>query len=200
MLTFILLSGNALSSLGRKEDSLLVWEQGYGNAVHESTDLKQLLELEELLAIAKQSKPVVCEDHAMDASTCDTKIVVSENHVLDSSSTDTSTTEKKIVVYEDHVIDSSSTTMLTSETGASIQSKSENIHEKPNDNTETCSRSNETIKINRKVFITGLPKTKSISLDFRLSRGIAQVSLMCLIIVFSCLICLCTYKCFYMDK
>ncbi|KAG1347909.1 suppressor of RPS4-RLD 1 [Cocos nucifera] len=171
-----ILKGNALSALGRKEDALLVWEQGYGNAVHESTDLKQLLELEELLAIAKQSKPVVCEDHAVDASTCDTKVVVSENHVLDSSTTNMSTTEKKVVVYEDHVLESSSMTTLTSETGSFSQSKSENMHEKPNHTTEPCSRSNETIKINRKVFVTGLPKTKSISLDFRLSRGIAQVN------------------------
>ncbi|XP_038970384.1 suppressor of RPS4-RLD 1-like [Phoenix dactylifera] len=194
-----ILKGNALSALGRKEDALLVWEEGYGNAVHESTDLKQLLELEELLAVAKQSEPVVCEDHAMDASTCDTKVVVSENHVLDSSNTNMSTTEKKVVVCEDHVIDSSSTTTLTSEIGSFIQSKSDNMHEKPNDTAETCSRSNETIKINRKLFV-GLPKTKSISLDFRLSRGIAQVSLMCFIIKFSHLICPYTYKCFYTGK
>lgn len=35
-------------------DALLVWEQGYEHALHQSTDLKQLLELEELFVTAKQ--------------------------------------------------------------------------------------------------------------------------------------------------
>ncbi|CAJ1929408.1 unnamed protein product [Sphenostylis stenocarpa] len=43
----------AVSSLGRKGDAVLVWEQGYEHAQHQSSDLKLLLELEELLTTAK---------------------------------------------------------------------------------------------------------------------------------------------------
>lgn len=53
--------GSALSVLGRKENALLVWEQGYEHALHQSVDLKQLLELEELIATAKQGNGALCE-------------------------------------------------------------------------------------------------------------------------------------------
>ncbi|KAI3495744.1 hypothetical protein L1887_38090 [Cichorium endivia] len=36
----------AYSALGRKDDVVMVWEQGYELAVYQSADLKQLLELE----------------------------------------------------------------------------------------------------------------------------------------------------------
>lgn len=48
-------TGHAYSALGRKDDAVMVWEQGYEHAIHQSADLKQLLELEELLTSAKQS-------------------------------------------------------------------------------------------------------------------------------------------------
>ena len=57
--------GNALSVLGRKADALLVWEQGYEHALHQSTDLKQLLELEELLTAAKQGNDASSETHGL---------------------------------------------------------------------------------------------------------------------------------------
>ena len=53
--------GSALSVLGRQENALLVWEQGYEHALHQSADLKQLLELEELIETAKQGKNTLCE-------------------------------------------------------------------------------------------------------------------------------------------
>ncbi|KAF5752853.1 suppressor of RPS4-RLD 1 isoform X1 [Tripterygium wilfordii] len=42
-----ILKGHALSALGRKEDAYRAWEQGYEQALSQSADLKQLLELEE---------------------------------------------------------------------------------------------------------------------------------------------------------
>ncbi|XP_047315854.1 suppressor of RPS4-RLD 1 [Impatiens glandulifera] len=54
LLQAYILKGRAFSSLGKKEDALLVWEQGYDYALRQSTDLKQLLELEELLKDGRQ--------------------------------------------------------------------------------------------------------------------------------------------------
>ena len=48
--------GHAFSALGRKEDAIAVWEHGYEHALRKSADLKQLLELEELLTVAKPGK------------------------------------------------------------------------------------------------------------------------------------------------
>ncbi|XP_074308821.1 suppressor of RPS4-RLD 1 [Silene latifolia] len=44
-----ILKGHAYSALGRKDDAVLVWKQGYDQALNQFADLKQLLELEELL-------------------------------------------------------------------------------------------------------------------------------------------------------
>ncbi|CAL0313437.1 unnamed protein product [Lupinus luteus] len=58
-----ILKGHALSELGKKADALLVWEQGYQHAQYHYADLKQLLELEELLAAAKQHNDALCDTH-----------------------------------------------------------------------------------------------------------------------------------------
>ncbi|CAH9089930.1 unnamed protein product [Cuscuta epithymum] len=50
-----ILKGHALSVLGKRVEAILVWQQGYEHAVQRCTDLKQLLELEELLAIARST-------------------------------------------------------------------------------------------------------------------------------------------------
>ncbi|KAM7251670.1 hypothetical protein ACFE04_023553 [Oxalis oulophora] len=49
-----ILKGRAFTALGRANDALLVWEKGYQNALSHSTDLKHLLEIEELLKNARQ--------------------------------------------------------------------------------------------------------------------------------------------------
>ncbi|XP_014520847.1 suppressor of RPS4-RLD 1 isoform X2 [Vigna radiata var. radiata] len=56
-----ILKGRAVSALGRRADALLVWEQGYEHAQHQSADLKLVLELEELLTTAKQGNNALCE-------------------------------------------------------------------------------------------------------------------------------------------
>ncbi|TXG59325.1 hypothetical protein EZV62_013898 [Acer yangbiense] len=68
LLQAYILKGRAYFELGRKEDALLVWEKGYEHALNQSADLKQLLELEELLTAAKQDKSVPLENHAADSS------------------------------------------------------------------------------------------------------------------------------------
>ncbi|WVZ24465.1 hypothetical protein V8G54_003009 [Vigna mungo] len=61
LLQAYILKGSALCVLGRKENALLVWEQGYEHALHQSADLKQMLELEELIATARQENNAPCE-------------------------------------------------------------------------------------------------------------------------------------------
>ncbi|KAG4175931.1 hypothetical protein ERO13_A11G217900v2 [Gossypium hirsutum] len=65
-----ILKGHAFSALGRKEDAIAVWERGYEHALRKSADLKQLLELEELLTAAKPGKQDIS--------------FISDNHVADS--------------------------------------------------------------------------------------------------------------------
>ncbi|KAF5736201.1 suppressor of RPS4-RLD 1 isoform X1 [Tripterygium wilfordii] len=57
-----ILKGHALSALGRKADAILVWEKGYEHALSQSADLKQLLELEELLTNVKEERNVSCNN------------------------------------------------------------------------------------------------------------------------------------------
>lgn len=65
--------GHALSVLGRKADALLVWEQGYQHALYQCADLKQLLELEELLTTAKQENNAFCETHRLSVPQSESK-------------------------------------------------------------------------------------------------------------------------------
>ena len=102
-LLFFLLPGKALTALDKKEDALLVWKQGYEIAVRDTTDLKQLLELEELVSSVKICETTESSDHVMDASPCDTKVVISEDRVVDKSSTATTVADTKTVVCEEAI-------------------------------------------------------------------------------------------------
>ncbi|KAH9663845.1 Suppressor of RPS4-RLD 1 [Citrus sinensis] len=75
LLQAYILKGCAFSALGRKEEALSVWEKGYEHALHQSADLKQFLELEELLTAAKQDRSVTCE---YDVSNSMSSLTVSE--------------------------------------------------------------------------------------------------------------------------
>ncbi|WRX10011.1 Tetratricopeptide repeat - like 5 [Theobroma cacao] len=66
LLQAYILKGCAFSALGRKEDAIAVWEHGYDHALRQSADLKQLLELEELLTVAKpgkQDRSITSDNH-----------------------------------------------------------------------------------------------------------------------------------------
>ncbi|KAK8710336.1 hypothetical protein V6N13_145666 [Hibiscus sabdariffa] len=69
LLQAYILKGRAFSALGRKDDAIAVWEQGYEHALRQPADLKQLLELEELLRVAKPGKQDIS--------------IISDNHVVD---------------------------------------------------------------------------------------------------------------------
>ncbi|XVE87035.1 hypothetical protein DITRI_Ditri18aG0083500 [Diplodiscus trichospermus] len=69
LLQAYILKGRAFFALGRKEDAIAVWEQGYEHALRHSADLKQLLELEEHLKVVKPGKQDISS--------------TSDNHVVD---------------------------------------------------------------------------------------------------------------------
>ncbi|XP_043715068.1 suppressor of RPS4-RLD 1 isoform X2 [Telopea speciosissima] len=210
LLQAYILKGRALSALGRKEDALLIWEQGYECAIHQSADLKQLLELEELLACAKRNGTIVSEDHVMKSSsptmldsdsgcenncnasdtseiyrksvytseteskssdTCEIDGISSDAREIDGKSSDTSETRSKSSDTSETCSKSSNTSATRSKSSDASEERSES-----KDISEIRSKLGDESKRNHKFFTSGISKNKSISLDFRLSRGIAQVN------------------------
>ncbi|KAJ4963031.1 hypothetical protein NE237_022970 [Protea cynaroides] len=220
LLQAYILKGRALSALGRKEDALLIWEQGFECAIHQSADLKQLLELEELLTCAKKNRTIVSEDHASKSSSptmsvsgsgCETRFKSSDTseicgksiytsetdskssdsceidgkssdaHEIDGKSCDTSETRSKSRdTHETHsknsdISETSSKFSNTSE-ACSKSSNASEVRSESKDISGIRSKLDDESKRNHKLFTSGISKNKSISLDFRLSRGIAQVN------------------------
>ncbi|KAL5993850.1 hypothetical protein ACLOJK_038207 [Asimina triloba] len=167
-------SGRALSALGKMDDAILVWEHGYKSAVRQSADLKQLMELEELLASTKQNETVSCNGHAMESSSMTTSASdsVSEIH---SKSSDRHKIQGKSM--DDNIVESSIIISSSPDSGPEVQNKAtpgNAVRSKSTNTSEIRDKSKVRPAVNQKVSVTGIPKTKSISLDFRLSRGIAQ--------------------------
>ncbi|XP_061948609.1 suppressor of RPS4-RLD 1 isoform X2 [Populus nigra] len=261
LLQAYILKGRAFSSLGRKDDALLVWEQGYEHALHQSADLKQLLELEELLKFAKQDRSAGCETHVVESrlsigsrnvlgihsksgdnfeihkgisdevgrslklvpeSGCHTNEKSSEtsknpskasdkselcselrdapeiccksgyNFDMDNGLSDKAEGNQKpgILVNDNHDILDLPNHVSESCSGVSnaseLSSRLSMIPGNLGDTSEILSKSSNKVNMhnevtdetkgNKKLCVTRISKTKSISVDFRLSRGIAQVN------------------------
>ncbi|XP_009768272.1 suppressor of RPS4-RLD 1 [Nicotiana sylvestris] len=240
LLQAYILKGRAFSALGKKEEALLIWEQGHEHAVHQSADLKQLLELEELLKNAKQNITAATNNHSVESSgpesntgpllctksaeTCDigkasdrklkecsSGMLVSceksnDSSVLQNSSSNNAKKHKKsdrqpnglherqangtknnckklgypsLVCSElsDISEDSRKSSAVTSE--SSEQSEPNELQEilcQLNNKCDVRLELTEKGKRNKKFCVTRINKTKSINVDFRLSRGIAQVN------------------------
>uniref|UniRef100_A0A5B6ZGZ4 Putative tetratricopeptide repeat protein 13 isoform X1 n=1 Tax=Davidia involucrata TaxID=16924 RepID=A0A5B6ZGZ4_DAVIN len=228
-----ILKGRAFSALGRKEDALLVWEQGYEYAVRQSADLKQLLELEELLAIAKRNSSISCENHAVESSG---SLPASEPEpLISSNSSEICNNHSKLSGEFELHSESSNSSEIHSESNyrsdvpneSSDKIKNKKFDSQPNGTYGTqlngtynildksgdesrfwnelsdtsdsssklsliCNKSSEISEIrgrssdkfdihneakrNKKFCVTRIPKTKSINVDMRLSRGIAKVN------------------------
>jgi hypothetical protein len=210
--------GHALSALGRKADALLVWEQGYEHTQHQSADLKQLLELEELLVKAKEDNNAVYQTNASpmpqaksDSSsnrnlteTCESQAKLSGNTSGKSEivlkSTDKFDARNELntegrelnkcdgqVNGSPDVIDnlrynseSSDTSescdkVFTNSGESSDSNDAAEILRKPSFKFTFPSEKNSEARKNKKFSVARVSKTKSISVDFRLSRGIAEV-------------------------
>lgn len=122
-----ILKGHALAALGKGFDALQTWKQGYGSVLDQSVDLKQLLELQDLLANSK-----------------DDSSVVSDGQIAESPK--------------------DSPSSMTSSSNSTCKSPVKTVErEKP-------------LQRENAVASQVTQKTRSISLDLRLSRGIAQVN------------------------
>ncbi|TMX02833.1 hypothetical protein EJD97_019645 [Solanum chilense] len=240
LLQAYIFKGRALSALGKKEEAILIWEQGYEHAVHQSADLKQLLELEELLKIAKQNTAVGSNNHSVHSSgpesntgpplstksgetcdiskasdrelkTCSSGMLESSeksknSSVLQNSSSNNAKKHKKIeseskelherqanktnnnckkLGYPSLVGSELSDISEDSRKSSAVTSESSEQSE-PNELQEILSQLNNKCDVrvelsdegkrNKKFCVTRVNKTKSINVDFRLSRGIAQVN------------------------
>ncbi|GFY81036.1 tetratricopeptide repeat (TPR)-like superfamily protein [Actinidia rufa] len=244
LLQAYLLKGHAFSALGRKEDALLVWEQGHEYALRQSADLKQLLELEELLSVAKQNTNISIESHVMEKSESSLS-VADAGSFISSKSSDSCNNHNKLSVEFELCSESSDTSDIPSKSNGKFDIHNEsfdnvrkngkfdgqpngncndqsngtycsqpngtyNILNESSDESELCSELSDSgnkssvirskssklpeissqssdkstedkelsdeVKKNKKFCVTRISKTKSISVDFRLSRGIAQVN------------------------
>ncbi|KAG5028907.1 hypothetical protein JHK87_012421 [Glycine soja] len=200
-----ILKGSALSVLGRQENALLVWEQGYEHALHQSADLKQLLELEELIETAKQGKNTLetlkiqdtlgtpaelCGDATGDKSeTClnsaDNSDLKHESHDEDRDSNKSdgqvngSPDVLDILSYNSESCNDSSDASESSEKVSTNSGDSSNIPEIFRNPISKFIFSDERkgeARKNKKFCIAQISNTNSISVDFRLSRGIAEVN------------------------
>ncbi|CAI8585635.1 unnamed protein product [Vicia faba] len=218
-----ILKGHALFALGRKADALMVWEQGFELAQHQSAYLKQLLELEELLVKEKQGNnasyetnglPMVqaksdsscnknltetCESHA---KLCDNTSDKSEiflkstdkfdaKNELNSEGRESNKCDGQVNGSPD-VIDnlcynsescndssdnSESCDKVFTNSGESRDSNdAPEILKKPSFKFTFPSKKSSEARKNKKFSVARISKTKSISVDFRLSRGIAEVN------------------------
>ncbi|CAK7337777.1 unnamed protein product [Dovyalis caffra] len=254
LLQAYILKGRAFSSLGRKEDALLVWEQGYEHALRQSADLKQLLELKELLKFAKQDRSAGCETHVDESrfsieprnvpDICSksgdnfeiqkgisNKVPESGSHTNENSS-ETSTNSSKVSDNSELFGEPRNAPEVCSKSGDKfdmhnglsdkagrnekpgiLTNGSHDILDSPNQVSESCSGISNAFELssrlsmipgnlgdtseilskssnkasvhnevpdetkrNKKLCVTRISKSKSISIDFRLSRGIAQVN------------------------
>ncbi|KAK2967664.1 hypothetical protein RJ640_030535 [Escallonia rubra] len=228
LLQAYVLKGHAFSALGRKDDAVMVWEQGYEYAVRQSADLKQLLELEELLTCAKQNRNTSCKTHALELSglaaseswrsklseTCENQDKTSfkfeqlselretleigskrdsshvHGHLEDTMNghrkfdgTPNKTYEGQLNGSHDihtKLGDSSESYSNMSDTSESFNKSSPiAVCSKLSDISDVRNRSSERsdeAKKDKKFNVSRISKAKSINVDFRLSRGIAQVN------------------------
>ena len=213
--------GRALLALGRKQEALLVLEQGYNIALQQTSDVKQLLELDELLNAARPEiddvtlnhlaaeTPVSsCATQKIDNCQVPTSMAVSESgacsngntHELGEKSMDASKLSgaaselrNGLAYKEKENVNSgsqingkpSSNGSDLSETsdrlgdlsviGNKLSSKSGSVSKQSLTAEARSGGSNETKINNNKCTIARISETHSISVDFRLSRGIAQV-------------------------
>ncbi|KAL8193688.1 hypothetical protein R6Q57_026380 [Mikania cordata] len=231
LLQAYILKGRAYSSLGRKDDAVLVWEQGYEHAVHQSSDLKQLLELEELLTDAKKSMAASSDKDAKQLSEWSVSKSVHTNsdkssetcntHTISSLGSETCGDSREVLQIESKPIEISytpngakndkiegpksfhmgpngnhdkqqnGTCNISIDVGARSEARSSTSDNHNNSDTipkisllssissdipDMPSEPSNDAKGNKKFSVARISKAKSINVDFRLSRGIAQVN------------------------
>lgn len=227
----LFLLGHAFSAMGKKEEALSVWEQGYKHAVCQSADLKLLLELEDLLKIAKQNGSSSCQNCVMESSgspfPASESIVsikssnVSDIHEISNGIIKPNSSSSQQLEAHESLQNGSSLNVkgdsfrgsLSNKKHESHPTETNGVHKKKGksilsdssessidssvvcgesiDFSDICSESFSLSEIHnelmdeankgKKFCVAKLPKNKSINVDFRLSRGIAQVNFLFLV-------------------
>ncbi|RYQ80817.1 hypothetical protein Ahy_Scaffold1g106965 isoform H [Arachis hypogaea] len=192
LLQAYIFKGRALSALGRKADALLVWEQGYEQAQHHSSDLRQLLEIEELLTTAKQGNENVSHEAHGSITLQSESDSLSNGNLIENKNQD------NLGAEDESCTNNGDKSVILMKTADKFDSESElngddresnkfdgqvsgspDVIDKLSYNSESCNDSSDASESCEKVFtniVARVPKTKSISVDFRLSRGIAEVN------------------------
>ncbi|RYQ80816.1 hypothetical protein Ahy_Scaffold1g106965 isoform A [Arachis hypogaea] len=228
LLQAYIFKGRALSALGRKADALLVWEQGYEQAQHHSSDLRQLLEIEELLTTAKQGNENVSHEAHGSITLQSESDSLSNGNLIENKNQD------NLGAEDESCTNNGDKSVILMKTADKFDSESElngddresnkfdgqvsgspDVIDKLSYNSESCNdssdasescekvftnigESSESVNVaeiltkssnkfafthekhegrkNKKFCVARVPKTKSISVDFRLSRGIAEVN------------------------
>ncbi|XP_023517940.1 suppressor of RPS4-RLD 1 [Cucurbita pepo subsp. pepo] len=202
LLQAYVLKGRAYFSLGKKGDALSVWESGYQYALCQSADLKQLLELEDLLTKEKQDKNNV--ENGEVESGFSTVVLESEVTPANRKLSETNNNEDKLMEHPDFYMNPSDASEVCSRSSDNLsifEGGSEEIGQNSNINCESNGRSDyddasklhdlrsdisefsniqgnisDEAKRTKKFPVAKVSKTKSIRVDFRLSRGIAEVN------------------------
>ncbi|KAL9273423.1 Suppressor of RPS4-RLD 1-like protein [Drosera capensis] len=217
-----IVKGHAYSAPGRKEEALLVWKQGYDQVLLQSTDLKLLLELEELLRHAQQNGNFKDLDPFVESAGSSPPLTVSESH--SGSESETSKDPNKSRVESEFSGDSEHESVVQSKfiNGSNVGGGSPEKGEvngkvtylingdKIECSNQSCGperfskfkdKSEPNLKItsseppskpahkssndfewsdimnkNKKFCVARISKTKSVHVDIRLSRGIAEVN------------------------
>ncbi|GFP99525.1 suppressor of rps4-rld 1 [Phtheirospermum japonicum] len=219
LLQAYILKGHAFSALGRKEEALSVWEKGYEHAVCQSADLKLLLELEDLLKIARQNG---MESTGLSFPPSGSAVSTKSNKISDNlgeSKGKGKPSGKSIKKLEAHdKLQNGSSLSFKGDSGFGSQSdkkhesystETNGVHNKLRgksvvngssesslDSSLVCGESSDSSDICNELFnlseihnelmdeankskkfcVARMAKKKSINVDFRLSRGIAQVN------------------------
>lgn len=142
--------------------------------------MKQFLELEELVASGKQNKAIICDQHVVDSLPSASDLVSTVDSTSASSSSDTIPVEiSNTKSSSSDIIPLDSSTITSLSNGSPVSKKKSNetneTNWKPGSLSEIRSVLNDSVKSSRKTTFNDLPKSKSISVDFRLSRGISRV-------------------------
>ncbi|XP_061351820.1 suppressor of RPS4-RLD 1-like isoform X3 [Gastrolobium bilobum] len=226
LLQAYILKGCAFSALGRKADALLVWEQGYEHALHQSADLKKMLELEELLTAAKQANNALSETHGPSKPQSESDSLSNGNsnetyknqdglntqaelcgNASDKSKIclkSTDNFDSKNELHDEDIESNKSDGQVNGSPDVldTLSYNSESCNDS-SDASESCDKvstnSNDSISVseifrnpiskyifpherndevrkNKKFCVARVSKTNSITVDFRLSRGIAEVN------------------------
>ncbi|RZB78431.1 Suppressor of RPS4-RLD 1 [Glycine soja] len=178
-----ILKGHALSALGRKIDALSVWEQGYEHAQQQSADLKLLLELEELLTTIKQ-RPTMHSMKPMGRPNGNlTEICKNQDSLSPQDELCDNTSDKSLILLKS-ADNFDLRNELNSEDRESNKSDgqvngSTDVIDKLSYNSESCNNLSDTSESrdkDKEKFVARISKTKSVSVDFQLSQGIAEVN------------------------